>query len=246
MSEQKNYALYHLLMFYWKKKIWFLIMPIIGALLGLLISFAWPMDEKYIGKSNVFTGTINLQGVTVPEQIESKYGSHFTSNFDIFVPNRNYIQLEIKNDQKEIIEEELQTYHDALMAELLKQYEVRVDVTETYVQSLEDRIEKLKQSITQYQESISSTQNLAEITNFSNLLLSAESALSENMVTVQRVKNDLAFFEPPFLVKNEVKETSSYTLEWTLAGLLLGLFLSVLLLTLWQYIERARKDLKHD
>lgn len=246
MSEQKNYALYEILSFYWKKKIWFLITPIIGALLGLLISFAWPIDEKYIGKSNVFTGNINKQGVTVPEQIESKYGSHFTSKFDIFVPNRSYIQLELKNDQKEIIEEELQTYHEGVMADLLKQYELQVNVTETSVESLENSIETRKQSIAMYQEKLSNTQNIAVIDAFSNLLLEAETALSENMVSVQRVKNDLAFFEKPFLVKSEIKETPSYTLEWTLAGLLLGLFLSVLLLTLWQYIERARKDLKHD
>ena len=246
MSEQKNYALYHLLMFYWKKKIWFLIIPLITALIGLTISFVWPQDKEYVGKSTVFVGSLKSEELTNPDQIESKYGTHFSSENDIFVPSRGYIKLEVKNDDKNVIEQELKTYHDSLMDELLKQYEYQVGFTETYVESIEYRIEKLKQSITQYQEKLSSTSNIAEINDYSTLIVSAESALSENIVTAQRVKNDLVFFEAPSLVKNEVKETPSYTLEWTLAGLLLGLFLSVLLLTLWQYIERARKDLKHD
>ncbi|MGE6487620.1 hypothetical protein [Paenisporosarcina sp. NPDC076898] len=244
MTEQRNYPLYQMLSFYWKKKVWFIIIPLICALVGLLASSLWPKEEAYIGKSNIFTGAINLESLTNPDQIMAKYGEHFESEVDIFVPSRSYIQLEVRNDNKEEIEKELKVYHDGVMKELSTQYDNRVGITETYVALLEKRVETLNASIKEYQSMLDNDEVISSL--HSSLIISAETSLSENMVTLQRVKNDLAFFEKPSLVSSEINETPSYTLQWTAAGFVIGILLAIFIITLWQYIHRARKDNQHD
>ena len=51
MTENKTYRLYDSLEFFWRKKIWFIIIPVIVALLGYVGSMFIPKDGEYVGKS---------------------------------------------------------------------------------------------------------------------------------------------------------------------------------------------------
>ena len=244
MTEQKNYPLYQMLSFYWKKKVWFIIIPLICALVGLLASSLWPKECGLKSFKNNSSPITRLEALTNPDQIMAKYGKHFESEVDIFVPSRSYIQLEVRNDNKEEIEKELKVYHDSVMKELSTQYDFRVGITETYAASLEKRVETLNASIKEYQSMLDNEEVISSL--HTSLIISAETSLSESMVTLQRVKNDLAFFEKPYLVTSEINETPSYTLQWTVAGFVIGILLAIFIITLWQYIHRARKDNQHD
>jgi len=246
LVEQKNYPLYQMLSFYWKKKIWFIIIPVICALLGMLIATVWPKDEKYVGKSVIFTSSTRLHSLTNPNQILSKYGKHFTGDVDIFVPSSSYVQANIKNDDKEVIEKELKIYNNALITDLLTQYEKQLNITKENIDILVTQNADLNSTIKKAQELFPKEQNEMKMEYFSTIILTSELQLSNNIAKIQSKNNDLAFFEEPFLVSNEIEETPSFTIQWTVAGFILGIFLSFFIITLWQYICRARKDVQHD
>lgn len=235
-----------MLSFYWKKKIWFIIIPVSCALLGMLIATVWPKDESYVGKSVIFTSSTSLHSLTNPNQILSKYGKHFTGNVDIFVPSRSYVQADIKNDDKEVIEKELTVYNNAFIEELITDYENRVNITQKNIDLLVENNTKLNSTIKDSQEQLPKEKNEDLQKYHSTQILTSELQLSNNIAKIQQKNNDLAFFEKPFLVSNEIKETPSFTFQWTAAGFILGILLSFFIITLWQYICRARKDVQHD
>jgi len=235
-----------MLSFYWKKKIWFIIIPIICALLGMLIATVWPKDESYVGKSVIFTSSTNLHSLTNPNQILAKYGKHFTGDVDILVPSRSYVQADIKNDDKEVIKKELTVYNNAFIEALTNDYENRVNITNENIDILVTQNKNLNVSIKNAQELLPKEKNEDLIKYYSTLILTSELQLSNNIAKIQQKNNDLAFFEEPFLVTNEINETPSFTMQWTIAGFILGILLSFFSITLWQYICQVRKDVQHD
>ena len=91
MTENKSYRLYDSLEFFWRKKVWFIIIPLIAAILGYFGSMLIPKDGDYVGKSTVFTGSVKLEALTNPDHIMAKYGQHFSGKSEVFVPTRSYI-----------------------------------------------------------------------------------------------------------------------------------------------------------
>lgn len=246
MSEQKNYPVYQMLTFYWEKKIWFIIIPVICALLGMLIATVWPKDERYVGKSVTFTSSAYLHSLTNPDQILVKYGKHFTGDVNIFVPSKSYVQAVIKNDDKEVIEKELTVYNNAFIEDLITDYENRVNITKENIDLLVTNNTYLNSSIKNDKELLQKEQNEDKVKYYTTQLLANELQLSNNIAKIQQRNNDIAFFEKPVVVSNEIKETPSFTIQWTTAGFILGILVSFFIITLWQYICRARKDVQHD
>lgn len=241
MAENRTYRLYDSLEFFWKKKVWFIIIPVIVALLGYLGSMLIPNGGDYVGKSTVFTGSVKLEALTNPEHIQTKYGQHFTGKTEVFVPTRSYIKLETYGKNEEQVTEELTQFNDQLLEGLMVQYDKVIQGTEAYAKAQAERIATLKTAIESYKEVITDTDNVTVINNFSTLLSTAEMDLTNALATEQRVRNDIITFEKPALATtNYVVKTKSYGLEGAIAGFILGILAAILILSLWKYILEAR------
>ncbi|WP_277585984.1 hypothetical protein [Psychrobacillus antarcticus] len=241
MAENKTYRLYDSLEFFWKKKIWFLIIPLIVALLGYVGGMLIPSDGDYVGKSTIFTGSVKLEALTNPEHIQTVYGEHFTGPTEVFVPTRSYIKVETHGSNKEALTKELTQFNDQLLEGLMARHDKVIQQTETYAQAQAKRIETLQTAIESYKGILNDTNNVTVINNFSALLSTAEMDLTNAMATEQRVRNDIITFEQPALANaSYVVEAKSYGLEGAIAGFILGILAAILILSLWKYILEAR------
>lgn len=240
MTQNKTYRLYDSLEFFWKKKVWFIIIPVIVALLGYAASMFIPKDGEYVGKSTIFTGSVKLEALTNPEHIMAKYGGHFTDKAEIFVPTRNYIKAEVYGDTEEQVTKELESFDEQLLQALMVQNDKVIDGTQTYALAQSARIKTLQEGIESYKKALSKSDNLTEINNYTTLLSQAEMDLTNAMATEQRVRNDIISYEKPSLANVYVKQTKSYGLEGAVAGLILGILFAIFILSLWKYILEAR------
>ncbi|KQL36785.1 hypothetical protein [Psychrobacillus sp. FJAT-21963] len=240
MTENKSYRLYDSLEFFWRKKVWFIIIPLIAAILGYFGSMLIPKDGDYVGKSTVFTGSVKLEALTNPDHIMAKYGQHFSGKSEVFVPTRSYIKTEVYGDNEETVTKELNQFNDQLLEALMKQDDKIIAGTETYASAQSERVKTLNATIEAYKTALAGTDNLTVINNYTTLLSAAEMDLTNAMATEQRVRNDIIAFEHPELAKTSVVKTKSYGLEGAIAGLVLGLLLTIFILSLWKYILEAR------
>lgn len=240
MTENKSYRLYDSLEFFWKKKVWFLIIPIIVAILGFLGSMLIPKDGDYVGKSTIFTGSVKIESLTNPEHIMTKYGKHFTGKTDVFVPTRSYIKTETYGNNEEEVTKELNQFNDQLLGALMTQNDKIIAGTEKYAATQELRAKNLEETIASYKKQLENSVNLTETNNLSSLLLQAETELTNSLATTQRVRNDILVFEKPEIAKSYVVKTKSYGLEGTIAGFIFGILLTLFVLSLWKYILEAR------
>ncbi|MEI4769563.1 hypothetical protein WAX74_07875 [Psychrobacillus sp. FJAT-51614] len=240
MSENKSYRLYDSLEFFWRKKIWFIIIPLIVAVLGYFGSMLIPKDGDYVGKSTVFTGSVKLEALTNPDHIMAKYGQHFSGKSEVFVPTRSYIKAEVYGDNEETVEKELNQFNKQLLEALMTQHDRIISSTEAYATTQSERVKTLNTTIEAYKNALASTDNLTVINNYTTLLSAAEMDLTNAMATVQRVKNDIIVFETPELAKTNVAKTKSYGVEGAVAGFVLGILLAIFILSLWKYILEAR------
>ncbi|MFJ5769100.1 hypothetical protein [Psychrobacillus sp. NPDC093180] len=241
MTENKTYRLYDSLEFFWRKKIWFIIIPVIVALLGYVGSMFIPKDGEYVGRSTVFTGSVALDALTNPDHIMTNYGQHFTGKAEVFVPTRKYIKAEVYGDNKEQVSKELALFDEQLMESLMAQNDKVIDGTQRYALAQSARIKTLQQGIESYKQALADTDNLTVINNYTTLLSQAEMDLTNAMATEQRVRNDIISYEKPSVAKAAyVVKTKSYGLEAAVAGLILGILFTILILSLWKYILEAR------
>lgn len=243
MSENRSYRLYDSLEFFWRKKIWFIIIPVIAALIGYGASFLVPSNGKYVGKSTVFTGSVKQEALTNPDHIMTQYGKHFTGKTEVFVPTRSYIKTETYGDNKEEVTKELNDFNDQLLAGLMKQHDKVIGGTETYASIQAERIETLKTAIEDYKKLLIESDNVTVINNFTTLLSAAEMDLTNALATEQRVRNDVIAYEKPSIAgESRVVATKTYGMEGAIAGLILGILLAILSLSMWKYILDARRS----
>lgn len=242
MTENKTYRLYDSLEFFWKKKVWFIIIPVIVALLGYVGTMFIPKDGEYVGKSTVFTGSVKLEALTNPEHIMAQYGGHFTGKAEVFVPSRSYIKTEVFGDNEEEVRKELTMFNEQLIAGLMAQNDKVIDGTQTYALSQSARIKTLQEGIESYKQALADTDNLTVINNYTTLLSQAELELTNAMATEQRVRNDIIAYEKPALANAYVVKTKSYGAEGAVAGFVLGILFTIFILSLWKYILDARRS----
>lgn len=240
MAENKTYRLYDSLEFFWKKKVWFIIIPVILALLGYLGAMVIPKDGDYVGKSTIFTGSVKLEALTNPEHIEAKYGQNFTGATEVFVPTRSYIKVETFGNNKEELTKELTQFNDQLLEGLMTQHDKVIQGTKNYADTQSSRVKSLTTAIESYRGILNETVNATVEDNLAALLSTAEMDLTNALATEQRVRNDIITYEQPALANTYVVETKSYGLEGAIAGFILGILAAILTLSLWKYILEAR------
>lgn len=247
LAEQKRFALYEYLVFFWKKKIFFLIIPLLFTFLGFGASYVIPKDGKYVGTASVFTGSIKLKALTNPSNVVATYGKDVHGVIDAYVSSESYVKIKIFDDNKERVENDLKKMTAGIEQGLVDSYDLRYKTTEDIINSNKKILEDLKDVIQVSNKKLEDEDlTIEETEEVTTLLEKSEADASKAQTSIQSMSTDLAFFEKPGIVTQEVGLTNTYKLELTLAGLVLGVIAAILILMLWKYINEARRYYKHD
>ncbi|MBP2241952.1 polyhydroxyalkanoate synthesis regulator protein [Cytobacillus eiseniae] len=247
MAEQKRFALYEYLVFFWKKKVFFLIIPLLFALLGFGASYVIPKDGKYVGSATVFTGSIKLKGLTNPSNVVATYGKDVHGVIDAYVSSESYVKIKIFDDNQERLEKDLEKMAAGIEKGLVDNFQLRYEITEDNIKNNETILDELSDVLKVSTDKLDNNElTIAQTSDVTSLLEWTEVEASKVKTSIQNMKSDLAFFEKPGIVSQDVGPTNTYKLELTLAGLVLGVIAAILILMLWNYINEARRHYKHD
>lgn len=240
-DDSKKFVLYEYLSYFWKKKLLFLIIPIITTLLLVGAVFVLKDEQSYTGKVLFFTGSIKKTDLTHPNNIKANYCEDLkTDSVNVFVSEKSQVKFVLKDDSEEIIQHDIERISNSFIEDLQKQYDIQKEETIKYAESLEKRAEVLEKAIENYKNKINETPEQLLI----DLIIESENELTKINERTYKLRSDLAFFEEPKLLYQEVNKTDNHLMEIIAIGIMIGLVFSVALLSLLKYLEEARLGLK--
>ncbi|HZG59646.1 MAG TPA: lipopolysaccharide biosynthesis protein [Anoxybacillus sp.] len=240
-AEKQRFVLYEYLLYFWKKKMMFLIIPPIVVLLTFLGAKLVLDNEKYTGRALVFTGAVNLKGLTNPDNIVAQFPD-VKNKLEVFVPEEKYVKFTLKGNDQKSVQQELDRIVTEYNKALQEHSQHRLDTTNTYLNTLDERVKTLNEKIEHYNEKLdSATLTPEQIERTTDLLIVAEDELTETMEKANRIRSDLVFYEKPSVLSESVNPSKTYTKEIIAIGLVLGIFLTFILLVLMKYVFDARR-----
>ncbi|MDE3840178.1 hypothetical protein C0966_12560 [Bacillus methanolicus] len=247
-EEKKRYVLYEYLLYFWKKKWFFVIVPLITAVLVAGAVYFVKNDYKYTGQAIVFTGSIDARYLTNPKNIMANAMEEGIKNeLDVFVSEKGHVKFTMKGDSKSQVEAELKNVIKNYNEDLLENYQKRLDASTVYLERLEESVVKKEKALDDYyQELESNNLSPAEYHDLTDLIIETERQLAEEEKTAHRMRSDLAFFEKPKILSEEVYKSKTYIPEGIAVGVILGLVVTVALLMLLKYLGDARRHYDHD
>lgn len=245
LNAERKFILYEYLTFFWKKKIYFLIIPLLTAALSAMLFILWQdTGSKYIGKAEVFTGSIKAQSLTNPANLKERFAD---SGVEVYVSEKSHVRFSLEGNDKEKLRTKLETTTQEYEKDLMNNYKERLAISEEYVKVLDERSTALKSVLKVYKEDLENNDYpIDQFDDLAQLIAETEGELTKSLERLNRIKGDLVFFEKPEVLSIEVKEKESHWKKGAALGLLLGLILTLGLLVLLKYIGEARRYAKHD
>ncbi|WP_027409257.1 hypothetical protein [Anoxybacteroides tepidamans] len=236
-ADKQRFVLYEYLLYFWKKKILFLIVPPIVAL-ATFLGVHFILDHaKYTGKAVVFTGSISRSDLTNPDNIMAKF-PNVKNQLDIVVTEDKYVKITVKGNDEKSVQKDLHYIVTHYNEELKKHSKERLDVTMETLNDYETQMKRLNTLAQNYDDKFD-TQSLGidQITSKAELL----QTLADVTEKVNKIKGDLIFYEEPSVLSEAVAPSKTYAKEAIASGLVLGVFLTFMLLTLMKYLFEARR-----
>ncbi|QED49632.1 GumC domain-containing protein [Cytobacillus dafuensis] len=247
MAEQKKFVLYEYLDFFWKKKVFFLIIPLLFTLLGFGASYVIPNKGNYVGSAKIFTGAVSLKGLKDPSYVVDQFGKDVNGEIEAFVSSDSFIKIKIYNDDKEELKKDLHKMTSSIEKAMLDNYNLRYSITEDNINNNENQLKELNDVLKVTNEKLESGQlNVTEAERVASVLENTEAQIADVQARNQRMTGDLATFEKPSIASEEVKAVDRHQVELSLAGLVFGVFATFLILMLWKYVNEARRYYNHD
>ncbi|MFD5850727.1 hypothetical protein AADC60_24820 [Cytobacillus pseudoceanisediminis] len=241
MSEdKKRFVLYEYLMYFWKRKHYFLIVPIITMLLAGGAVYFLKKDMPYTGQAVVYTGGVTSPDLTRENNIAARFPDE--ENLEIFVSSKQVKFTKIGNNADEV-KENLEKVTRKYEEDLIENFEGRIEASEVYLKSLENRVIVLNKAIESYKQDLEKGLDPDQYELVTNLWIESEKELSEAEATAHRMRSDIEFFEKeePKILSENVTQSKTYFKEGAAIGLILGLVLTVLLLALMKYLSEGRR-----
>lgn len=237
--EKQKFLFYEYLLFFWKKKFWFLIVPLAMAIISVLVGQLFLHKYNYTGQALIFTGSINLKDLTDPKNIEAKF-PHVKNALDVVVPEEKYVKITLKGDDKTSVQNELRKIVSKYDHELQRHSKQRLDATHTRLHELDGEINVLQQVIKQYGEKLDSQPQQLTSGDLKNTV-KAEEILADRTDKASRIRNDLLFYEKPSVLSESVSKSKTYIGQLIAVGVVLGIFLTFIMLILMKYVLDARR-----
>jgi archaellum component FlaC len=239
-EEKKRFVLYEYLMYFWKRKHYFLIVPIITMLLVGGAVYFLKKDMPYTGQAVVYTGGVTSPDLTRENNIAARFADE--ENLEIFVSSKQ-VKFTKKGNSTNEVEQSLDRVTEKYEDDLIENFEGRLEASKVYLDSLDKRVIVLQKAIAGYNEELKKGLGQDQYEDFTDLLIETEKELSEADATAHRMRSDIEFFEKevPKILSENVTKSKSYLKEGAAIGLILGLVLTVLLLALLKYLSEGRR-----
>ncbi|MBG9544692.1 hypothetical protein ABE29_18580 [Cytobacillus firmus] len=239
-EEKKRFVLYEYLMYFWKRKQYFLIVPIITMLLVGGAVYFLKKDMPYTGQAVVYTGGVTSPDLTRENNIAARFADE--ENLEIFVSSKQ-VKFTKKGNSADEVEQSLDRITEEYEDDLIENFEGRIEASEVYLDSLDKRVIVLQKAIASYNEELEKGLGQDQYEDFTDLLIETEKELSEADATAHRMRSDIEFFkkEAPKTLSENVTKSKSYLKEGAAIGLILGLVLTVVLLALMKYLSEGRR-----
>ncbi|MFC0477886.1 hypothetical protein ACFFHF_22110 [Robertmurraya beringensis] len=240
IEEKNKFVFYQYLQYFWRKKWFFLIVPVISTIIIIAAVYFLTKDKPYSGEILFYTGSITSQELVHPNNISSKYGG------DVHVTEKGQVKFNLSGDSKEEVQDKIDQIVELYSKDLEEKAKVQIDLTEVQVSSLEERKEALNNSIELYKAKLEN-ENLSPLEHEAilNSLAVSELELTEVDLTAYRMSSDLELYEQPHLLSTNVSPAKTYMKESIAIGLVVGLLATVVLLMLMKYLGDARKYFGH-
>ncbi|WP_416729655.1 Wzz/FepE/Etk N-terminal domain-containing protein [Fictibacillus sp. JL2B1089] len=241
MHDEKRFVLYDYLVFFWNKKLWFLLLPLITLGLAFLISMMQPV--QYQGRTILYTG--DLKGSeTDPEVIKHQYKNDVKdNNLAVEVFERGQLVFTVTGSNSAQVNNDISSITKKHYKVLDEEYEEIILRTENGMETKEQHLDSLNKLTALY------TKQMKEDT----LSPEEESRMTELQIVAKEIeqqidnnKKDIAMYEKPQKLDTTVVESGRNQKPILALGLVAGLFLSLISLVLWKYIEDARRYRKND
>ena len=240
-EEKKQFVLYEYLMYFWKRKHYFLIVPIITMLLVGGAVYFLKKDMPYTGQALIYTGSVNSPDLTNPENILVKFDDEDQRNLDVIVSSKSNVKITKKGDTKEEVKTSLNNVTKTYTNELIANYNSRWNASNENYTNWKQREDALSEAIESYREDLTIELPPVQYEGLKDLIIETDRELSDARKTVSRMKSDLQFFEKPKILSENVTKSKSYLKEGAAIGLILGLVLTVVLLALMKYLSEGRR-----
>lgn len=240
MEEKQPFVLYDYLLYFWRKKIFFLIIPIITVVVAVGAVYMVKNEQPYTAVGRAYVGSLTEKTLTDPDNIKANLKG--VKDIDVFVSEKGQVKFVLRGESEAAVESELETIMDKYLEDLKKQYNIRLEASTVYLEDLERIAEKLTPEIELYKSELQNGDlNDSEYTDTTKLIISLESDLADAQKTAHKMRSDLVFFEEPKLYETEAHRTNNFVKEAAAVGIVLGLVFSVLVLMLMKYIGEARR-----
>jgi hypothetical protein len=241
-TEKQKFVLYEYLLFFWKKKFWFLFVPLAMALISVLAGHLFLHKYNYTGKAIIFTGSVNLKSLTDPKNIRANL-PHVKNKLDIVVTEDKYVKITLKGDDKTSVQNELRKIVSKYNHDLQQHSKQRLDVTNERLHELDEYKEDLQLIVEHYNKKLDSQQLTLDQLDSA---VKAEEILTDTMEKASRIRNNLVFYEEPSVLSENVSKSKTYTGQLIAIGVVLGIFLTFIILILMKYVLDARRYYQHD
>ncbi|WML46113.1 hypothetical protein [Neobacillus sp. PS3-40] len=243
-EEKKKFVLYEYLLYFWDRKWFFVIVPLITTILIAGTVYALKHDNKYTGVALIFTGSITTKDLTDPDNIKAKYKG---IDPDVFVTEKSQVKFTVNGSSQDEVQKNLDHITTSFSKELDKNAKMRLAVSDASLEDLKDRVKTLKASLRMYHEKIDSNQLPADrYANYSDLIIKSEDELTGAQTRVNEMSSDRVFFEKPKVLSENVHAKKTYLPESIAIGIILGILLTIALLMLLKYLGVAKKHYKRD
>jgi hypothetical protein len=242
-EEKEKFVLYEYLLYFWKKKWLFLIIPLITTLLVASAIYALKHTYKYTGTALIFTGSVNSKDLTDPNNIKAKFKN--IKNLEVYVSEKGQVKFTLNGNSKEQIQKDLDTITNRFSKELNANADIRLDSTSDSVKNLQNLIKEKKAALKVYQQMLDSNHlSINEYNNIVDIVIISEDELSGAQTRINEMKADIATFEKPKVLSESVYPKKTYLPESVAIGIVLGVLLTIALLIFLKYLEDARKYYK--
>lgn len=245
-SGSNKYHFYEYLYFFWKKKWFFLILPSLFLAIALVISFV--QKPAYLGQATVYTGYVKKETLLQTDLIKNEMDAIFGENKQYSVTTGDKRILFTKEGlNKEEIINSLEGASNKYYEEILTYYKEDLQTKEGEIERTKNRIDEFTTFINKYKERMDSNNLDAENENwYTELFIDGEKTIVEFESSLDQMEIELKTIidEEPRKLGTVVNVSKTHIKSNILASIVLGLFLSLLLMTLWKYIEDARRNNK--
>ncbi|MBN8201519.1 hypothetical protein [Bacillus sp. NTK034] len=239
-EEKKRFVLYEYLMYFWKRKHYFLIVPIITMLLVGGAVYFLKKDMPYTGQALVYTGSITSPDLTRQNNIEATFKDE--EDLEVVVTSKQ-VKFILKGENSKDIAQRLTNIKETYRQMLVEHFDERFQTSDVYVQSLKERVSVLEKAIESYKQELEKGLDPDQYEDVTALIIETEKELTDAAATLNRMSSDLLFYqkEKPRVLTETVTQSETYFKEGAAIGLILGLLLTVLLLALMKYLSEGRR-----